>query len=74
MKALRYARSPVASGTATVGLGLVVLGLPATVHLVISARAVGPHDFASVSTLWTLVHTFGIGAFPAARLRHGATS
>lgn len=53
----------VASGTLTVGVGLVLLGLSATVYLVLSARAVGPREFASVSTLWTLVYTFGIGAF-----------
>lgn len=43
--------------------GLVLLGLSASVYLVVSARAVGPVAFASLSTLWTLVYTFGIGAF-----------
>ncbi|GAA2623824.1 hypothetical protein SMC26_25770 [Actinomadura fulvescens] len=56
-------RTSVASGTMTVGAGLVLLGVSATVYLVLSARAVGPREFASVSTLWTLVYTFGIGAF-----------
>ncbi|MBO2448468.1 lipopolysaccharide biosynthesis protein [Actinomadura barringtoniae] len=68
MRALRTARATagstsVASGTLTIGAGLVLLGLSATVYLVLSARAVGPREFASVSTLWTLVYTFGIGAF-----------
>jgi O-antigen/teichoic acid export membrane protein len=53
----------VTSGTATVGAGLVVLGISAAVYLIVTARAVGPVEFASVSTLWTLVYTFGIGAF-----------
>jgi O-antigen/teichoic acid export membrane protein len=57
------APSAVAAGTLTVGVGLAVLGLSATVFLVLSARAVGPREFASLSTLWTLVYTFGIGAF-----------
>lgn len=56
-------RPTVAVGTATVGGGLLVLGLSATVFLVLSARAVGPREFASLSALWTLVYTFGIGAF-----------
>jgi O-antigen/teichoic acid export membrane protein len=57
------ARRTVTSGTVTVGVGLVVLGISASVYLVLAARAVGPAEFASVSTLWTLVYTFGIGAF-----------
>jgi O-antigen/teichoic acid export membrane protein len=56
-------RGTVTSGTVTVGAGLVVLGISASVYLVVTARAVGPVEFASVSTLWTLVYTFGIGAF-----------
>ncbi|MFG2002432.1 lipopolysaccharide biosynthesis protein [Spirillospora sp. NPDC048911] len=56
-------RTSVAAGTVTVGAGLVLLGASATVYLVLSARAAGPREFASVSTLWTLVYTFGIGAF-----------
>ncbi|MQY07175.1 hypothetical protein ACRB68_52740 [Actinomadura sp. RB68] len=57
-------RAPAAGrGTLTVGAGLVLLGVSASVYLVLSARAVGPREFASVSTLWTLIYTFGIGAF-----------
>ncbi|HEU5156380.1 MAG TPA: hypothetical protein VFU43_05240 [Streptosporangiaceae bacterium] len=56
-------RATVTSGTVTVGAGLVILGVSASVYLVVTARAVGPVEFASVSTLWTLVYTFGIGAF-----------
>lgn len=53
----------VSRNSLTVGAGLVLLGVSATVYLVLSARAVGPREFASLSTLWTLVYTFGIGAF-----------
>src|SRR3954454_13903735 len=56
-------RGTVTSVTATVGVGLVVLGISNSVYLVVTAIAVGPVEFASVSTLWTLVYTFGIGAF-----------
>lgn len=45
------------------GVGLVLLGGSASVYLVVCARAVGSAEFAALSTLWTLVYTFGIGAF-----------
>ena len=47
----------------TVGAGLVVLGLSATVYLVLAARATGPAGFAGLAVLWTLVYTVGIGLF-----------
>ncbi|MEO5874507.1 MAG: hypothetical protein ABIS86_14950 [Streptosporangiaceae bacterium] len=53
----------VRGGSLTMAVGLVLLGISASVYLVTSARAVGPVEFASVSTLWTLIYTFGIGAF-----------
>ncbi|WP_460364408.1 hypothetical protein, partial [Actinocorallia lasiicapitis] len=53
----------VRAGALTMGGGLVLLGLSASVYLVVSARAVGPVAFGALSTLWTLVYTFGIGAF-----------
>lgn len=53
----------VRTGTVTMAAGLVLLGLSGGVYLAVSARAVGPVAFASLSTLWTLVYTFGIGAF-----------
>ncbi|MBW8484630.1 lipopolysaccharide biosynthesis protein [Actinomadura parmotrematis] len=59
----RRAAPTAGRGTMIVGAGLVLLGVSATVYLVLSARAVGPREFASLSTLWTLVYTFGIGAF-----------
>jgi len=51
------------SGTLAVGGGLLVLGLSAYVFLAVSARAVGPVRFASLSVLWVLVYTAGPGLF-----------
>lgn len=53
----------VSRASATVGAGLVLLGVSATVYLVLSARAVGAQAFGALSALWTLVYTFGSGAF-----------
>jgi O-antigen/teichoic acid export membrane protein len=53
----------VTRSSGTVGIGLIVFGLSATVYLVFAARAVGPREFGSLSSLWTLIYTFGIGAF-----------
>lgn len=46
-----------------VGAGLVVLGISASVYLVLAARATGPSAFAGLAVLWTLVYTVGIGLF-----------
>ncbi|GAA3227804.1 hypothetical protein [Actinocorallia longicatena] len=62
MSAVRTAPT-IRTGALTMGGGLVLLGLSASVYLVVSARAVGPDAFSSLSTLWTLIYTFGIGAF-----------
>lgn len=56
------ARSSRASA-ATVAGGLFLLGVSASVFLVLAARAVGPGDFAGLAVLWTLVYTLGIGLF-----------
>jgi O-antigen/teichoic acid export membrane protein len=53
----------VRGGSLTMAVGLVLLGISASVYLITSARAVGPFAFGSLSTLWTLIYTFGIGAF-----------
>ena len=45
------------------GSGLLVLGVSASVFLVVSARMVGPVAFTGVAVLWTLVYTVGIGVF-----------
>lgn len=50
-------------GTLAVGGGLLVLGASAYVFLAMSARAVGPVRFASLSVLWVLVYTAGPGLF-----------
>lgn len=58
------AEQPSGGGSAlTVGAGLVVLGLSASVYLVLAARATGPSAFAGLAVLWTLVYTVGIGLF-----------
>lgn len=45
------------------GAGLLVLGISASVFLVVCARMVGPTAFTGVAVLWTLVYTVGIGVF-----------
>ncbi|ROR92409.1 lipopolysaccharide biosynthesis protein [Nocardioides aurantiacus] len=45
------------------GSGLLVLGISASVFLVVTARMVGPVAFTGVAVLWTLVYTVGIGVF-----------
>jgi O-antigen/teichoic acid export membrane protein len=52
-----------AGSTALAGSGLLVLGISASVYLVISARMVGVHHFSEIAVLWTLVYTVGIGLF-----------
>ncbi|HET6625706.1 MAG TPA: hypothetical protein VFG63_04915 [Nocardioidaceae bacterium] len=49
--------------TLTVGAGLVLLGISASVFLILAARAVGPSAFSGIAVLWTLVYTVGIGLF-----------
>lgn len=51
------------TGTLSVGGGLLVLGVSAYVFLAVSARAVGPERFASLSVLWVMVYTVGPGLF-----------
>lgn len=45
------------------GAGLLLLGVSASVFLVVSARMVGPDAFTGIAVLWTLVYTVGIGVF-----------
>lgn len=49
--------------TVPVGLGLLVLGLTAYGFLVVSARALGPRQYGSLSALWALVFLAGPGFF-----------
>jgi O-antigen/teichoic acid export membrane protein len=48
---------------ATVGAGLILLAVSASVFLVVAARATGPEGFAGLAVLWTLIYTVGIGLF-----------
>ena len=47
--------NPLPEGTLAVGAGLLVLGLSTYAFFVISARALGPERYSSLSVLWTLV-------------------
>ena len=47
--------NPLPEGTLAVGAGLLVLGVTAYVFFVVTARALGPERYSSLSVLWTLV-------------------
>jgi O-antigen/teichoic acid export membrane protein len=51
------------SGTISVGVGLIVLGVSAYVFLTLSAHALAPERFSSLSVLWVAVYTVGPGLF-----------
>jgi O-antigen/teichoic acid export membrane protein len=51
------------AGTASVGGGLVVLGVSSYVFLTLAARTLSPTRFADVSILYVLVYTAGPGVF-----------
>lgn len=55
------ARRP--NATLRTGAGVGILGLSASVFLVVSARATSPAEFSNVAVLWTLVYTVGVGLF-----------
>lgn len=52
-----------AGQTVPVGLGLLVLGVTAYGFLLVSARALGPREYGSLSALWALVVLVGPGFF-----------
>src|SRR5205807_10293590 len=56
-------RGSLPEGTPWVGAGLAVLGLTAYGFLILSARAVGPRRYASLSALWAAVYLAGPGFF-----------
>lgn len=56
-------RNPLPQGTLPVGAGLLIAGLTAYGFLVISARALGPQRYASLSVLWALAFLFNPGFF-----------
>jgi O-antigen/teichoic acid export membrane protein len=53
----------VPAGTLVVGGGLAVLGLASFVHLGAAGYSLTPERFASVSVLWSIVFSIGIGLF-----------
>ena len=52
-----------AGQTVPVGVGLLVLGVTAYGFLLVSARALGPREYASLSALWALAFLVGPGFF-----------
>lgn len=61
--ARRSLRSTIPSGALPVVSGLVIAGVTAYGFLVISARALGPQRYSSLSVLWALVVLVGPGVF-----------
>src|SRR4051794_21298565 len=56
-------RSALPSGTATVGIGLIVLGVSSYLFLAIAARELSTEAFSTLSVLWVAVYTVGPGLF-----------
>ncbi|SCF23188.1 hypothetical protein GA0074695_4584 [Micromonospora viridifaciens] len=50
-------------GTLAVGAGLAVLGLASYVHLAVAGHSLTQADYNSLSVLWAIVFTLGIGVF-----------
>lgn len=61
--ALTFSAGALPQGVAPVGAGLLVNGLTAYGFLIVSARAVGPEQYASLSVLWALIFLLGPGLF-----------
>ncbi len=55
--------NPLPEGTASVGVGLLVLGVTSYGFLVVTGRVLGPGRYASLSALWALVFLAGPGFF-----------
>jgi O-antigen/teichoic acid export membrane protein len=53
----------VPAGTLAVGVGLAVLGVASYVHLAVAGHALDDADQSSVSVLWAIVFSIGIGLF-----------
>lgn len=51
------------NATLRTGAGVAILGISASVFLVVSARGTDPAEFSNVAVLWTLVYTVGVGLF-----------
>ncbi|MEV2239326.1 polysaccharide biosynthesis protein [Micromonospora sp. NPDC049891] len=50
-------------GTLPVGIGLAVVGLASYVHLALAGHNLAAADYSSLSVLWSVVFTLGIGVF-----------
>ncbi|MFF5173557.1 lipopolysaccharide biosynthesis protein [Micromonospora sp. NPDC000089] len=50
-------------GTLAVGAGLALLGLASYVHLAVAGHNLAKADYSSLSVLWAIVFTLGIGVF-----------
>lgn len=50
-------------GTVGVGIGLAVVGLASYVHLAVAGHNLDAADYSSLSVLWSVVFTLGIGVF-----------
>ncbi|WP_433650930.1 polysaccharide biosynthesis protein [Micromonospora zamorensis] len=50
-------------GTIAVGAGLGLLGLASYVHLAVAGHSLSEADYSSLSVLWSIVFTLGIGVF-----------
>lgn len=50
-------------GTVAVGAGLALLGLASYVHLAVAGHSLTEADYSSLSVLWSIVFTLGIGLF-----------
>ncbi|MFI7607615.1 polysaccharide biosynthesis protein [Micromonospora sp. NPDC049366] len=50
-------------GTIAIGAGLGLLGLASYVHLAVAGHSLDKADYSSLSVLWSIVFTLGIGVF-----------
>ncbi|MFG1919883.1 lipopolysaccharide biosynthesis protein [Micromonospora sp. NPDC048898] len=60
---IRRLLSLVPPGTVAVGAGLALLGLASYVHLAVAGHSLSGADYNSLSVLWSIVFTLGIGLF-----------
>ncbi|SCF17530.1 lipopolysaccharide biosynthesis protein [Micromonospora chokoriensis] len=60
---IRRLLSLVPPGTVAVGAGLALLGLASYVHLAVAGHSLTEADYSSLSVLWSIVFTLGIGLF-----------
>ena len=56
-------RNPLPKGTMAVGVGLILSGITSYGFLSLSARALGPEEYAPLGLLWTAMFLLGPGLF-----------